>query len=513
MAEGKQFATLVNHKILIAGVVIFFAMVFGLNLQPGHPQVTFTAAVAVLMALWWVTEAIPIAVTSLLPIVLFPIMGVMDGKDVSNAYINYVIFLFIGGFVMALAMERWELHRRIALWILSKVGGAPFMIIFGFMLASAFLSMWMSNTATAMMMLPIALSVSNQLDKFHGEEKTKSLNVAILIGIAYACSIGGVATLVGTPPNLSLVRIFNIIFPEGPEISFGEWLIFALPLVVVMFAAANVLLYLMFRPKKGFKKLEKRFFRGEYRKLGSMTTEQKRVLVIFVVLVLLWVSRKSLEIGNFSIPGWSEILPVPEYINDGTVAIFIAFILFITPSSKKRKGLVDWETARRIPWRIVLLFGGGFALAQAFVASGLSTYIGEQLASAGQLSSFSLVGLMAAVMTGLTEFTSNTATTEMLLPVVAGVAVQIQINPLLVMIPITLAGSMAFMFPIATPPNAIVFGSERISMWDMAKAGIFLNIIAITLITCFMYFWGVVVFQIDFSVFPDWAIQNAMNTH
>ncbi len=505
MEKPEQLTTNIKYPFVIIGLVVALVIAFGLDLSPGSPEVTYTAAIAALMAIWWVTEAIPIGVTSLLPVVLFPLFGVMDGKATSNAYINYVIFLFIGGFMMALAMEKWDLHKRIALKILSVVGERPFTILFGFMFASAFLSMWMSNTATAMMMLPIALSVTGQMEKTHGAEKVKPMNTAILLGIAYACSIGGIATLVGTPPNLSFVRIFSIIFPNGPEISFGEWLIFAIPITATMFVAALLLLYFMFNPRKGVQQFNRDFFMQAYKKLGPTTAEQKRVLVVFAGLVLLWVFRKGIVLGSVEIPGWSRLLKTPAYVNDGTVAIFMALLLFLIPSKEKQQALMDWPTSRKIPWRIVLLFGGGFALAKGFVDSGLSMYIGEQLKAAGEYSTPGLVATLTAVMTGLTEFTSNTATTEMLLPIVAGLSVQIQVNPLLLMVPVTLAGSMAFMFPIATPPNAIMYGSGKVSMWHMVKAGIFLNLMAIALITIFTLLWGSTALNIDFSRFPEWA--------
>jgi sodium-dependent dicarboxylate transporter 2/3/5 len=259
------------------------------------------------MAFWWVTEAIPIGATSLLPIILFPALGVVDGKAISNSYINYVIFLFIGGFIMALAIEKWELHKRIALKILSTVGGSPFRILFGFMLASGFLSMWMSNTATAMMMLPIALSVTGALEEVYSHKKVGTFAIGLLLCIAYGCSIGGIATLVGTPPNLSFVRIFEIIFPTAPEISFGQWLLFALPLSACMFVITLFYLYLIYKPKEQIESLGSLFFREKYYDLGPTTREQKKVLVLFLLLIFLWVFRKDLVLGEFVIPGWSRL--------------------------------------------------------------------------------------------------------------------------------------------------------------------------------------------------------------
>lgn len=497
----------VNYNVIVAGVVIFIAMISFLDLVPGKPGVTITAAIAVLMALWWVTEALPIGLTSLLPIVLFPVFGVLDGKAISNAYINYVIFLFIGGFFMALALEKWGLHKRIALKILSVLGGSPFKILLGFMIASGFLSMWMSNTATAMMMLPIVFSVTTALEETHGKNKLKKFTTAILLSIAYGCSVGGIATLVGTPPNLSFVRIFEIIYPNAPEISFGQWLIFAFPLSLSMFVVILILLYFMFPPNKNLEIVNKSFFKEKYKDLGDVTPEQKRVFFLFVLLTLLWIFRKTLNLGNFSIPGWSSVFPEPKFINDGTIAIFIALLLFAIPSSdkKNREGLITWRIIGKIPWGIVLLFGGGFALAKGFIDSGLSTYVGEKLIAAGNMSDMGLLFTVTGLMTFLTEFTSNTATTEMMLPIVSGLANTIKVNPLFLMIPITLAASMAFMFPVATPPNAVVFGSGKLKMIDMVKAGLIINIIGITFVVLIAYFWGSVVFDIDPNVFPEWA--------
>jgi len=496
----------INYPIILVGLIIFISILFFVNLKPGSPEVTNTAAIAFLMALWWVTEALPIGVTSLLPILLFPLLGVLDGKTISNAYINYIIFLFIGGFIIALAVEKWNLHRRIALKILSLTGSKPIMILFGFMFASAFLSMWMSNTATALMMLPIASSVINSLTEVTGEKHIRKFRTGLLLSIAYACSIGGISTLVGTPPNLSFIRIYEIIYPRGPEISFSQWSVFALPITIVLFIFVLFYLHFMFHPGKQMVALKKDFFGQKYKELGPVSIQEKKVLVLFFLLIFLWFFRKNLDFGNFSIPGWSNLFANPQYINDGTIAIFIAVLLFIIPSGKKNEGLVTWETTKKIPWHIVLLFGGGFALARGFIDSGLSAYIGSQLTKAGDLSHTSLVGLVTTIMTCLTELTSNTATTEMMLPIISGMANQIQVNPLSLMIPVTLASSMAFMFPVATPPNAIVYSTGQFHMMEMMKAGIVINCVAIVTITLVTMVWGTLVLPIDPSVFPDWAL-------
>lgn len=497
--------TVQSRMIVIAPVISLLIVLFA-DLEPGNRNVTYTFAIAVLMAAWWITEAVPLAVTALIPVVLFPLFGILDGKTVSALYFNHVIFLFIGGFLMAFSMERWNLHRRIALRILILFGVSPGRILMGFMLATSLLSMWMSNTATAMMMVPIAFSIILKLEESLGKEKVERYSVGLLLAVAYSASIGGIATLVGTPPNLSLVRISNIIFPEMPEISFGAWFIFALPVTILLFLAAWLLIYMMYKPKKSWDNIDIHNFRKEYRQLGKFKPEEKIVALLFGLLIFFWIFRTEIDIQSIVIPGWEGLFEHPAYINDGTVAIFFSLLLFVIPSrTKKGEKLMDWETAGKIPWGIVLLFGGGFALAQGFVDSGLSVWFGGKMAGLGEVTPIILTLSNATLISFLTELTSNVATTEMILPVLAGLATVIQLNPLLLMIPATLAASMAFMLPVATPPNAIIFGTNRIRVIDMVKTGVLLNILSIIIITLVMYFWGTAVFGIDVSVFPDWA--------
>jgi len=502
----KSKSTKTQRIALIVAPLISLVIILFTDLDPQNKSVTYCFAIALLMAAWWITEAIPLAVTALLPVALFPLFGVVDGKTISAMYFNHLIFLFIGGFLMAFAMERWNLHKRIALRILILFGISPGRILFGFMLATSFLSMWMSNTATAMMMVPIALSIILKLEENLGRKKMKRYSIGLLLGIAYSASIGGIATLVGTPPNLSFARIVSIIFPEMTEISFADWFIFAVPVTVLLFGFAWLLLFLMYRPKKSWEMIHIDEFREEYRTLGKAKPEEKIVLTLFIILAFLWIFRSGFNIQNFVVPGWSNLFKNPSFINDGTIAIFIAILLFIIPSkSEKGERIMNWETARKIPWNIVLLFGGGFALAQGFVQSGLSVWFGEQLAGLASVDPIVLTTANVTMMSFLTELTSNTATTEMILPILAGLSTTIEVNPLLLMIPATLAASLAFMLPVATPPNAIVFGTNRIRVKDMVKTGILLNIAGIIVATLMMYFWGTLVFGIDVSVFPDWA--------
>ena len=493
--------------VFLAAPLASAALIGWGDLDPERPAVTYTLAVAVLMALWWVTEIVPLAITSLLPIVLFPALGIMDGKDVSVTYFNHVIFLFIGGFLVALAIQKWNLHRRIALHILRVIGLTPGRILLGFMFASAFLSMWISNTATAMLMVPILMSILQQLEELNGEEAVRHFAVGLLLSIAYGCSLGGIATLVGTPPNLSFVRILHIYFPEAPEVTFAGWFFYAFPISLVLFAVVWTYLYIIFaRGGRQFQQLSRAQLAEATRQLGPIRYEEKVLLVAFVALALLWFFRADISLGFLTIPGWSNLFPYPKYFNDGTVAIFIALVLFLIPS-RERPGefVMDWQRAQDIPWEIILLFGGGFALASGFKESGLSNWFGEQLIWLKDVHPLVLIAAISFLVTFLTEVTSNTATVETLLPVLAGLAVSIEVNPLLFMLPATISGSLAFMLPVATPPNAIIFGTKRLQIIQMARTGFVLNLIGIVVVALLTYYLGVYVFGIDVNLFPEWA--------
>ncbi len=492
---------------LITGLVAALCLLLFFDLDPDNPLVTRTAAVVMLMAIWWITEAIPIPATALLPVALFPILGIMSGKAVAATYFNNIIFLFIGGFIMALAMQKWNLHRRIALRIMLLIGTSPKRIILGFMVATAFLSMWISNTATTMMMVPIAMAIIFKLRENDKSGAVSRFSVALLISIAYAASIGGFATLIGTPPNLAFTKIFHIHFPNAPEITFAGWFTFGLPVSIVFLLITWLVLTMFFLPRKHAINADASLFREEYYRLGRMSYEEKLVLVLFVIMALLWLLRKDINVGSFTIPGWSSILPVPKFIDDGTVAIVISLLLFLIPSrSRKHNRLMNWETATKLHWGIVILFGGGFALASGFRESGLSIWVAEQLTGLGHASPLVMVAAICSMLTFLTELTSNTATTQMILPLLASLAVAIKVNPLLLMIPATLSASCAFMLPVATPPNAIVFGSGEIKMSDMIRVGIIMNLIGIVLITAAIYLLGLTVFNIDLGQVPKWAV-------
>jgi sodium-dependent dicarboxylate transporter 2/3/5 len=492
--------------------IAFFAILMLFPIEPSNLPASRLAAVALLMATWWVTDAIPLFATALLPIFLYPLLGIMGGRATAPIYFNSTIVLFIGGFMIALTMEKWNLHRRIALNIIHAVGGGPARIVLGFMIAAAFLSMWISNTATAVMMVPIGLAIVLKIEDAFGSERSHPFTVSLMLGIAYGSSVGGLTTLVGTPPNLSFVRIFEILFPDAPSIAFGQWLVMAFPIGLVMLVTVWLLLTKVFYRTPDDVTVEHDVIARERGELGSVSFEERGVLAVFVSTALLWVFRVDLNVGLFVIPGWSNLIPYPGMIDDGTIAIAMASVLFFIPARDRSGGdtrLMGPDVIPRLPWDIVLLFGGGFALAAGFQQTGLAQIIGNQFELLGALPMFAMIILVCLAITFLTELTSNLATTEMILPILAAVAVATETHPLILMIPATLSASCAFMMPVATPPNAIVFGSERLTVGEMARIGVVLNLIGAVVIATIVYVVGTVVFSIDPGIVPEWATSIA----
>jgi sodium-dependent dicarboxylate transporter 2/3/5 len=462
---------------LIAGPALF-VLLLALPAPTGlSDQGWATAAVAALMAVWWLTEAIPIPATAMLPLVLFPVLGVLDAAESSAPYANELIFLFMGGFMIAAAMERWELHKRIALAIIHAVGTSPARVVLGFMLATAFLSMWISNTATTAMLFPIGLAVAAMFKPLPGEPN--NAGIAIMLGIAYGASIGGVATLIGTPPNAVFAAAASEL--AGVEIGFLPWMAVGLPLTIILLPLAWILLVrFLYPPGKPAGDLEA-LLEKERAGLGPPSKAEKLTAIVFVMTALAWVMRAPKSIGGFSIPGLQTFSPS---IRDSTIAIGAALVLFLLPVNL-RKGVfvLDWATARKIPWGILVLFGGGLSLARAMDQSGLAAWIGGGVASLGGVPAIVLFGAVALLFVFLTEVTSNTATSTMAMPVVAGAAFALGVAPLPMMTVAAIACSMAFMLPVATPPNAIVFGAEFVTIPRMAKAGFWLNLLAIAVIS------------------------------
>lgn len=511
---GQSFR---KNAFIGLGPLVAWLLILSTDLSPGNPEVTRMAAVALWMAIWWLTEAVPLAVTALLPVILLPFLGIMGGSTVAAEYFNSIIFLFLGGFMIALAMERWNLHKRIALSIIRLIGVSPQRLYLGFMAACGFLSMWMSNTATTMMMMPIALAVILELednaDSDRQRERVRKFAIGLLLGVAYAASIGGIATIIGTPPNIAFVQMVHEFFPAAPEISFAGWMLYALPLSLIMMASTWFLLTRLYCcPGKNGKTsdaiADPELFHQQQQALGEMKTEERWILGIFVITALLWMTRSDIQAGNVLINGWGDLFSVDgkAFVDDGTVAMLMASLLFVIPSSTSGHGrLMRWEDMARLPWGIVLLFGGGFALAAGMQASGLSLWLGERLSGLAEWPPLALVITLSGFMTVFTEFASNIASVQMILPILASTAVAIHINPLLLMIPATACASFGFMLPVATAPNAIVFGTNRLRMMDMVKAGICLDLIGIVATVTLMFILGIFVFGIDLNTMPGWA--------
>lgn len=514
-------STLRNRIGVWLGPILFAAFWFGPELDPGQPAVSDMMAIAVLMATWWVTEAIPIPATALLPIVLFPLTGIMKGAEVAREYMSWLILLFLGGFLIAIAVERWNLHRRIALHILRIIGGRPHRLVLGFMVATAFLSMWLSNTATTMMMMPMAVSLVVLYEDLNDERVrageaidplARNFSLVLMLGLAQSASIGGIATLIGTPPNGVLVTQFEQIFPDAPAISFAQWMIFAAPLSFVFLIVAWLLLTRLIYPLPASSPFSGRaFIREEIERLGPTTPEERRVALVFAGVALLWMTRKSIVLGSaLTLPGWSSLFSeesgIGALIDDGTVSIAMALLLFLIPASEKKGGrLMDWQATKAVPWGILLLFGGGLALAKGFEVSGLSGWIGGRFEVLANAPPAGLVAAVVAIVAALTELTSNTATASMSLPIMASLARAIETHPLLLMIPAALAASCAFVLPVSTPPNAIVYGSGRVPIVKMIKAGILMEIVALVLITTLVFTLGSLVFGMR-GPFPEWAV-------
>jgi solute carrier family 13 (sodium-dependent dicarboxylate transporter), member 2/3/5 len=496
------------------GLIVFFFVLFVIPENAMPPVAQRMAAIALLMAVWWITEAIPIPATALLPIVLFPILEIMKTSDVTVNYGHHLVFLFLGGFIIALTIEKWNLHKRLALQIINIIGTNPKFIILGFMIATAFLSMWISNTATTMMMIPIALAVISQItlekDVKKFEKGKNNFALALMLGIAYAASIGGIATLIGTPPNLVFIGILKSNFPGAPEISFLQWMIFALPFSILFLPIAWFYLVNIASPVKATgSNVRKEVLQKELKELGPMSQPEKYTLIVFMCTALLWLFRTDFDLGAVKIPGWTSLIGLKGYVHDSTIAIAMAILTFIIPAKtadgEKRKPLQDWSCTAKIPWGILILFGGGFALASGFQASGLTIWLGEQLSAFGFLPLIVIILLVCVITTFTTEFASNTAMATTLLPIVAGLAIALGVNPMLLMIPTTISSSTAFMLPVATPPNAIVFGSGYIQIKDMVRIGIFMNIIGLILIVCLLYLGAGSIFGIDWQTIPIWA--------
>ena len=477
---------------LFLGPLFFTATLLIFKPEGLSDQAHAVLATTLWIAVWWITEAVPIAVTALLPIVLFPLSGGLDLTPTTGAYGHKYVFLYLGGFMLATAIEKWNLHKRIALNIIAFIGADIQKIILGFMLATAFLSMWISNTATAVMMLPIGMAIIKQLKDNPEtiEDENLIFGKALMLGIAYGASIGGIATLIGTPPNLVLAGV--ILETYDYEISFFQWFLFGAPIAIFL-----LILCWVYLTRFAFTFKQKAFPGGQAeidrlkKNLGPMSYEEKMVGVVFGLAAFCWISRTYL------------LQPIIPGIDDTIIAIFFAIVLFLIPAKNKKGVLIRWEEAVQIPWGIIILFGGGMALAKAFDSSGLALWLGNQMTLLQGVSLLLLILLLVTAVNFLTEITSNLATTAMLMPVLAPMALKVDVHPFALMVGAAVAASCAFMLPVATPPNAVVFGSGYLRIPDMVQKGIWMNLISILIVTLMVYFAIPWLWEIDLGSFPS----------
>lgn len=495
----KSYST-VQKVGLILGPLLFIIMMFFLSPEGMSAEARSVLAVTLWVATWWITEAIPIPVTSLLPIFLLPVTGAMEADAVTSSYGNDIIFLFLGGFFIATAMEKWNLHKRLALGIIAFIGTGTQRILLGFMTATAFLSMWVSNTAAVMMMIPMGLAITAQVaTALKGTPEEKELpkfEKALIFGIGYAGTIGGLGTLIGTPPNIILAAQVKELF--GVEISFAGWMLIAVPIVIVLLFSTWFYLG-RFAFKMNLQGLPggKEVIQQEREELGKTSFEEKAVSAVFIFAAFMWITREFL---------WMGILPG---LKDGMIAVVATVLLFAIPTSKKiGKRILAWEDSKEIPWGVLLLFGGGLAIAAGFRETGLSEWIGSQLTA---LEGFHMIVIIAAssfLVLALTEFTSNTATATMILPVLAALAMTMNIHPYALMVPAAMAANCAFMLPVGTPPNAIIYATDKLKLSEMVRVGFIINVFVLILIILAAYyllplFWG-----IDLQVIPEEFYQN-----
>jgi len=492
------------------GALLFLALLCWPGLPFDHAQ-RGVAAVTALAATWWITVALPIGITSLLPAALFPLLGVMPGSQVAPRYMDNLVFLFLGAFVIALGLERWNVHRRFALWTIARIGTNPRRLVLGFMVVSALLSFWINNTSNTLLMLPIGTAVVASITGGKGQHGGP-FATALLLGMAYSASIGGIATPVGTAPNQIFLGVFRQDFPGGPTISFGEWMVSFLPLVVLFVPVGWWILtrFALRVPSRGARGAD--VIAAERAALGPMRRGERRMAAVFAATAVLWVTRADLDLGFLRVPGWSRLFlavgaTAPDrVVTDATVGTVMAILCFLIPVDRRRGVyLMDWPTASRLPWDVLLLLGGGFAIAAGFKESGLDHVLGGMLAPliAGR-SDWIVVAAITTFVAMLTEVTSNTATTAVLIPILGGTAVQAGISPLTTMLPAVCAASCAFMLPVATPPNAVVFSSRLVRAPEMARVGIWMNLAMIVIITLVFQLWVRRVLAID-PVLPGWV--------
>ncbi len=489
---------------LILGILVFIAILLAPKPEGLSNEAIRAAAVALLMTIWWMSEAIPIAATALVPLVLFPMLGILPAEETSKNYGHNYGLMLLAGFILAKAIEVHQLHKRIALVIMGLIGSSRRLIILSFMVATALLSMWIANVAVTLLMLPIGLAIIAK--ESETADHQANFGLALMLSIAYAASIGGTGTLIGTPPNMVFVGIVQKLYPEAPEITFFQWMMLGIPLVVIFLPIVWIYLTSFFKVKGSFEG-GKTIVHQELEQMGPMTSAERRVLWIFIFTAIGWVFRRDFAFDTFVIPGWGSILGVGEYVHDSTVALISCLLLFVIPAgteTTKSGKLIDWQTAEKVPWGVVMIVGGGYAIAESFGVTGLANWLGEELYFIAGWPTLVTLLVIVAVMTFLTEINSNTATANIFLPILGTMAVVSHIHPYMLMIPGTIACSFAFMMPSGTGTNAVIFGSGMVTIPQMARTGFFLNLLCILLLTVVMYLIAIPVFDMSGGL-PGWA--------
>lgn len=468
--------------------IVLAAVGYWLVPSAANPKAPIMAAIVIVMAVCWIFEVLPIAVTSLFPMFLFPLFGILDAKDTAVFYGKEIIFLFLGGLMLAQGIQQSNLHQRLALRIVSVIGSKPAHLILGFMVTTAFLSMWISNTATVMVMMPIGISIIEELKMGITNENKKLISrfaVALMLCIAYAADIGGMATVIGTMPNMIFIEMYQTIFPDKAAIGFTQWMMMGLPIAITFIIIGWLLLTkVIYRMPKDNLLKSNDVVKSQLHGLGKITRDEALSGLVFFMAAVLWITGSDLRLSEtITIQGWRTVFGL-EMATDATIAIAAATLLFLIPS-KQRQGemLLKWSHVHSLPWGVLLLFGGGFAIAGGFTSSGLSDVVGSLFAQMTFSSPLVMVVVVCIVLTLLTEVTSNTATTNLVLPILAQASIALNIDPILLMIPATLSASCAFMMPVASPTQAIIFGSGYVKIKQMIRAGILFNLLGVIIVT------------------------------
>ncbi|HNP17144.1 MAG TPA: SLC13 family permease [Fulvivirga sp.] len=492
---------MVSKKTIGAFIgIAAFAIIVSLPTPDGmSPEAKGAAAVVVLMSIWWITEAIPVYVTAFIPLVLYPPMNILSPSATAANYGHNYALMFLAVFFLAKAIETQNLHKRIALSIIHVFGNRRQKIILSMMIATALVSMWIANVTTALMMLPIGLSI---ISKDEEVDKSNRFAPALMLSIAYSASVGGLTTLIGSPTNMIFVGIFEKMFPEAPPVNFFVWLKIGVPILLILIPVFWLYIIKYFKIG-GSLSNNMTVIKDELKALGKMKSGEKRVMYIAALTVFAWVFKDDLVFNELSIPGWTGLFGIQGRVHDGTIAMASAIILFLIPADKEKQ-LITWKEASQVPWGVVMIVGGGYAVAAGFVSTGLADWLGDQLSFISGFSFFYILLIVMAFVLMFTEFNSNTASANILLPILASTAVAASVNPLLIMIPATVACSCAFMMPAATGPNTVVLASERVSIAQMVKCGVWLNLITLVLLTLILYFIIIPWLDLEMTL-PIWA--------